>query len=125
MPDIRTIELYFHLIAGTAAKPRKKLAIICDQEKKPLRCLKAYGGVIEVLKATYGRTNVHKCVDRTVGTSLCKPVNVLSIVKKKCDNKNVCRISVPNKHFGDPCSNTTKYAKIVYHCRKGNFSDII
>lgn len=125
MSDIRIICANVYLIVHTAAKPRKKLSIICDEEKKPLRCLKAYGGVIEVLKATYGRTNVHKCVDITVGTSLCKPVNVLSIVKKKCDNKNVCHISVPNKHFGDPCSNTTKYAKIVYHCRKGKFSDII
>lgn len=90
--------------------------IICESNSKKISCPE--GTIIKVKKASYGRTDKHTCPHVSIKTTDCRAENSLSIVNKRCENKNECHLEASNNWFNDPCEGTYKYLSLEYQCEQ-------
>ncbi|CAH1401538.1 unnamed protein product [Nezara viridula] len=87
---------------------------ICESQSKKIRCPE--GTLIKIKNASYGRTDKNICPNQNIKTTNCRAENSLSIVNKKCENKNECHLEASNNWFKDPCEGTHKYLSVEYQC---------
>jgi len=104
------------------ARPTMKSGIIkkevCEGKSTVVTC---FGGVVNILKASYGRHDSNAC---TSGTSIynttCK-TDIIDVVKFNCENKAMCVVTSDAGIYGDPCHGTSKYVEFEYKCsQKGS-----
>lgn len=93
------------------SKPHREgiLKRICERKWGDISC---YGSDrINILSAFYGRkTGGHICPG-TVRTTSCE-TSAYSYVRRKCQDRQGCRLHAHNHHFGDPCYGTGKYLEV-------------
>ena len=77
------------------------------------------GQKIAVKKALYGRKKSNVCPGPKQHNTRCASKKSMSVVKKKCNGKQRCRIPAKNNVFGDPCRGTFKYLEVEYECTGG------
>lgn len=88
--------------------------------------IKCDSGVINVLRANYGRQSILKCRDHTdnrrapIFTTDCTSRGSFEIVNFLCTNHQECSIPANSDIFGDPCAGTSKYLEVKYQCVKRN-----
>ena len=88
---------------------------VCEGKTMRIKCAK---GVINVLKASYGRQHGKEvCPSSDIGTHNCHAVNSLPKMKEECEGKSWCIVPSTNSHFGDPCVGTHKYLTVQYVCK--------
>lgn len=78
--------------------------------------IKCPTGKIRIEKANYGRTDGNLCTTATINKTDCRAQESETIVKRKCDEKTNCSISVLNQVFGDPCGGIKKYLEVNFTC---------
>ncbi|KAI8521387.1 hypothetical protein Bbelb_011410 [Branchiostoma belcheri] len=94
--------------------PDQFLVHICERQGDTLSC--DGGKVIEVVAATYGRSDPNICTNRPISNTDCSAAGVLQKVKTSCDGQTDCRVTASNSVFGDPCSGVQKYLELTYNC---------
>lgn len=89
--------------------------LLCESRKLKISCHS--GESIKFVYGMYGHDgNVSICgYDKHVA---CASTTSLSTLKKKCANKQSCKLFASNSWFGDPCVGVKKYLKVVYYCVK-------
>ncbi|XP_049436889.1 uncharacterized protein LOC125891562 [Epinephelus fuscoguttatus] len=77
-------------------------------------------GVISVQEALYGRTDSETCSEGKPQAQLtntdCAQEGTVDVLKRRCDGKRVCEVSVNVFGSPDPCKGTSKYLQIKYIC---------
>ncbi|XP_031142412.1 L-rhamnose-binding lectin SML-like [Sander lucioperca] len=78
------------------------------------------GGVISVQEVLYGRADSVTCgegkpQEQLVNTE-CSLEGTVDILKKRCDGKKVCEVSLDVFGTRDPCQGTFKYLQTKYTC---------
>ncbi|XP_059189025.1 L-rhamnose-binding lectin CSL1-like [Centropristis striata] len=77
-------------------------------------------GVISVQEALYGRTDSKTCTEgkppEQLANTNCIQGGTVDVIKKRCDGKKVCEISVNVFGTPDPCPGTFKYLQTKYSC---------
>ncbi|XP_013388491.1 L-rhamnose-binding lectin ELEL-1 [Lingula anatina] len=96
-------------------------AFACEGSVLHLDC-SGDGGVIRVMRATYGRLSLAICNDRTVANAMdwntiCMSRRSRRKVRHLCQSKTFCTIPASNDVFGDACPGTPKYVQVEYRCR--------
>lgn len=91
----------------------------CEHDALNIKC--PSGQLIEINRATYGRSDRTYCCPLTASSSQCANTNcysnITSIVSAKCDGFNRCSFSASIGTFNyDPCFNTIKYTNVNYNC---------
>lgn len=97
---------FFHL-----GVPRK---VSCEHRTMTLYCRR--GLILNILSATYGRSDRTTCRHPSMGSTQCAAASSLSTVRQQCQNKRYCRVTASNRVFGDPCRGTFKYLTVTYNC---------
>ncbi|XP_049919823.1 uncharacterized protein LOC126402147 [Epinephelus moara] len=77
-------------------------------------------GVISVQEALYGRTDSETCSEEKPQAQLtntdCAQEGTVDVLKRRCDGKRVCEVSVNVFGSPDPCEGTSKYLQTKYIC---------
>ncbi|XP_032375877.1 L-rhamnose-binding lectin SML [Etheostoma spectabile] len=78
------------------------------------------GGVISVKEALYGRADSVTCGEgkpqEQLANTECSQEGTVDILKKRCDGKKVCEVSLDVLGARDPCPGTFKYLQTKYTC---------
>ncbi|KAF1390755.1 hypothetical protein PFLUV_G00061340 [Perca fluviatilis] len=78
------------------------------------------GGVISVQEALYGRADSVTCGEgkpqEQLANTECSLEGTVDILKKRCDGKKVCEVSLDVLGTRDPCQDTFKYLQTKYTC---------
>ena len=92
------------------------LFVLCQGEKGTLSC--PGGKKIKLLQASYGRHDRLTCPNLNSYTNNmnCHSENTHAIVEDKCHDNPSCELYADNSVFGDPCSDTHKYLRVMYEC---------
>ena len=91
----------------------------CEHDALNFKC--PSGQLIEINRATYGRSDRTYCCPRFASSSQCANtncyLNATSIVIGICDGFNSCSFSSSITTFNyDPCGNVYKYTNVNYNC---------
>ena len=71
---------------------------------------------IKIVSAyTREKINICKLRDSAI---YCAPVDKMSYVKKRCEGKMTCNVSVNKTTMGDKCLTAFKYLDVMYKCSK-------
>uniref|UniRef100_A0A8C3A7V4 SUEL-type lectin domain-containing protein n=1 Tax=Cyclopterus lumpus TaxID=8103 RepID=A0A8C3A7V4_CYCLU len=77
-------------------------------------------GVISVQAALYGRADSETCSEgrppSELANTLCSQDGTADVLKRRCDGKRVCEVSVNVFGTPDPCVGTFKYLQTNYTC---------
>ncbi|KAL7399024.1 hypothetical protein ABVT39_018742 [Epinephelus coioides] len=77
-------------------------------------------GVISVQEALYGRTDSETCSEGKPQAQLtntdCAQEGTVDVLKRRCDGKRVCEVSVNVFGSPDPCEGTSKYLQTKFIC---------
>ena len=84
----------------------------CNNQTISLGC--TADTILSIVEADYGRSDHHKCQSINMSKSLCSPIYVTNILKKKCQNKRRCNVEINTKTFGKMCNDD--YLQIKYQC---------
>ncbi|XP_033741868.1 zonadhesin-like [Pecten maximus] len=88
---------------------------VCEGKSSEFGCKD--GGLINVVKALYGRLNRQQCNRHTaLYNTNCRSSVSLEKVKAGCQDKSHCVLTASNGVFGDPCRGTYKYLEVTYKC---------
>ncbi len=89
-------------------------ALACEGNSVILSCSK--GGLINILKAFYGRRSNDVCsLTRGARDMNCRGSD-LHVVEKKCQGKKFCVLMASRRTFGDVCGGIPAYLEIDYAC---------
>ncbi|KAI5621992.1 rhamnose binding lectin-like precursor, partial [Silurus asotus] len=76
---------------------------------------------IEIISASYGRTDSRTC---SAGVPFCSTMNTnchgpnaRATVAALCNGRRTCTLEASDKFFIDPCTGTTKYLTVSYKCK--------
>ena len=97
----------------------RRLPEYCQTETFKAEC--AYGEVIEMGAARYGRMALGRCVRTDFGFLGCAK-DVLSPMDKKCSGRRTCHVRIPDAVLDtyQPCQgDLTRYLEAEYHCVRG------
>lgn len=89
---------------------------LCGGQKGFIRCLK--GTKIQILTASYGRTDPMLCPDGKTDTRTCHSKTSELKVKWNCNGYRTCHLQATDQNFGDPCPSYSKYLEVKYRCVK-------
>ncbi|XP_057300043.1 uncharacterized protein LOC130630533 [Hydractinia symbiolongicarpus] len=94
--------------------------LLCESQKLKISC--QLGESIKFVYGMYGHDeSVSICgYDKHVS---CASTTSLSTLKKKCFNKQSCKLFASNSWFGDPCVGVKKYLKVIYYCVKSGINN--
>ncbi|XP_056020156.1 uncharacterized protein LOC130046556 [Ostrea edulis] len=109
------ILLVLSLVAETCASADQSYAL-CGGQKGFIRCLK--GTKIQILTASYGRTDPMLCPDGKTDTRTCHSKTSELKVKWNCNGYRTCHLQATDQNFGDPCPKYSKYLEVKYRCVK-------
>ncbi|XP_077978220.1 uncharacterized protein LOC144433736 [Glandiceps talaboti] len=87
--------------------------LVCEHNALKVDC---DGGVIQVVRASYGRGSDEVCPHLQMSDLNCHADNSMDIVKQSCDGQTSCEVDATNQVFGDPCGGTFKYLHVHYIC---------
>ncbi|XP_054464581.1 rhamnose-binding lectin-like [Anoplopoma fimbria] len=77
-------------------------------------------GVIRVEEALYGRADAETCSEgrppNQLANTECSQGEIVDVLKRRCDGKTVCEVSVNVFGTPDPCKGTFKYLQTKYTC---------
>ena len=105
---------HLFVVPAMAGQMQKR---VCEGKTMSIKCAK---GVINVVKASYGRQHGKEvCPSTAIKTQDCHAVSSLKKVKQFCEGKSSCSVQSTNTHFGDPCGGTHKYLTVQYVCKAG------
>lgn len=92
--------------------------ILCeDKQSDEINC--GDTGVIKIIDAVYGRTNLSVCPHDSIRTNNCRR-SVKHDIIKLCDSKPTCEPVAT--HRNDTCGGTYNYINVTYHCvTTGNY----
>lgn len=108
----RLLAVYFlgMLLGGTAGAPYFRR--ICEGKSTTLDC---GSGVIDIISASYGRTQQGLC-GRNDGSTNCHAGTSMRVARFECQQQHSCVLYAKNSAFGDPCKGTKKYLQVTYQC---------
>lgn len=85
----------------------------------------AQGQAIVIYQAAFGRQDNHTCADgrdvEQVNQTCPTRDTVVAKIRRTCEGRQDCTVSVYTDALGDPCPGIYKYLQIEYACR-GNFT---
>ncbi|XP_022106836.1 uncharacterized protein LOC110987964 [Acanthaster planci] len=90
-----------------------KVQHTCEMESTHINCGSKH---INIIDANYGRTSRDICVSDYMKSTQCRSTKSRSVVGNLCHGEHECHLAVNNGAFGDPCSSTSKYLKVIYQC---------
>jgi len=90
--------------------------VVCEHETLNLAC--GEGQYIDIVSASYGRSDSNTCPDPRILTTDCHATTSMDKVREACQGKDECSIDASNSVFGDPCVGTFKYLSVEYQCRE-------
>ncbi|KAL6119982.1 uncharacterized protein ACO6RY_04435 [Pungitius sinensis] len=77
-------------------------------------------GVISVQEAFYGRADTDTCTEgrpqSQVANTKCSQDGTAEVLKRRCDGRRVCEVSVNVFGTPDPCVGTFKYLRTSFTC---------
>lgn len=115
--DMLSFFLYFFALDKRSMRIKRSYLssiTICEHREAKLTCNACQK--IEIVQATYGRSNKHTCKGGPIYTTRCKATKSLAIVRKCCQGQASCVLRANNSVFGDPCYGTYKYLTVKYRC---------
>ena len=68
-------------------------------------------GVIDIISASYGRTQRGEC-GRNDGNTNCHAGTSMRVARFECQQQHRCVLHAKNSAFGDPCVGTEKYLQV-------------
>ena len=81
---------------------------VCENETMTLDCR---DGVIDIISASYGRTQRGEC-GRNDGNTNCHAGTSMRVARFECQQQHRCVLHAKNSAFGDPCVGTEKYLQV-------------
>jgi len=97
-----------------AQTPSMTNALLCENKVKVISC--EYPKKIAIIDAFYGRFSDKVCMDGDYKSNLrCKAKDAYGKIKS-CTHKTSCVLMAMSSIFGDPCTNVSKYLRVVYDC---------
>lgn len=94
---------------------RLNVRFTCQDDVMNLDCQSPRA--IKIIKAEYSRKQQSICY-RGNGAKYCDPVDKMSLVRKLCEGKMACNVSVDKNTMGDKCPTVFKYLNVLYECSK-------
>ncbi|VDI07250.1 Hypothetical predicted protein [Mytilus galloprovincialis] len=90
--------------------------ILCEDTSNKLECCQECS--IQILEATYGRTNCTVCGHKTVSNSTKYNYtnNASTKVSNACDGQQECLLKPTNALYDDPLPGVFKYLNVTYEC---------
>ncbi|GLV34932.1 Calcium-independent receptor for alpha-latrotoxin [Carabus blaptoides fortunei] len=111
------------LHATLAQESETKYGLACENGPITLEC--PSGQVIDIISASYGRTNAHTCPNAAVSNQNCAADSTQFIVSNSCNDKPKCTVYASYEIFGDPCLGTYKYMDVRYKCVQSNIQTAV
>ncbi|XP_039878727.1 L-rhamnose-binding lectin SML-like [Simochromis diagramma] len=104
------------LLSGADASMEK--AVTCHMDV--VQRLSCENGVISVVAALYGRADGETCSEgrpqQQLNNTECSQQGTVDVLRRRCDGKKVCELSVTDVQSPDPCVDTYKYLETSYTC---------
>ncbi|XP_068506081.1 L-rhamnose-binding lectin SML-like isoform X1 [Syngnathus scovelli] len=92
----------------------------CDYGDLRVHRLYCDHGVIKVQEALYGRSSSLVCADdnpkKYLANTHCAQPNTANRIKKSCNGKKLCELSLEEFRKPDPCADTFKYLQTNFTC---------
>nr|XP_049610409.1 uncharacterized protein LOC125988797 [Syngnathus scovelli] len=92
----------------------------CDYGDLRVHRLYCDHGVIKVQEALYGRSSSLVCADdnpkKYLANTHCAQPNTANRIKKSCNGKKLCELSLEDFRKPDPCADTFKYLQTNFTC---------
>lgn len=104
--------LYTVLLGSTEAYLRRA----CEGHAMSINC---GARVIDILSASYGRTQLGLCGHMHSGNTNCHAGVSWMVARHECQGQRRCTLHAKNSAFGDPCHGTGKYLEVRYQCVMG------
>lgn len=108
---------YMNVISGAIhqADARLQVKFTCQDDVMNLHCQSPRA--IKIYKAEYSRRQNNIC-NRGKSAQYCDPVDKMSLVRKFCEGRMKCNVSVDKNTMGDECPTVFKYLSVLYECSK-------
>ncbi|KAM9830032.1 L-rhamnose-binding lectin SML-like isoform 3-T3 [Syngnathus typhle] len=92
----------------------------CDYSDLQVHRLYCDHGVIKVQHALYGRSSSLVCADdkpqNYLANTHCTQPNTANRIKKSCNGKKLCELSLEDFRKPEPCADTFKYLQTNFTC---------
>uniref|UniRef100_A0A3P9DNK8 SUEL-type lectin domain-containing protein n=1 Tax=Maylandia zebra TaxID=106582 RepID=A0A3P9DNK8_9CICH len=106
---------HFHICSSDASMEK---AVSCHMGG--VQRLSCENGVISVVAALYGRADRETCSEgrpqQQLNNTECSQQGTVDVLRRRCDGKKVCELSVTDVESPDPCVDTYKYLETSYTC---------
>lgn len=87
---------------------------VCESQSMAINC---HSKVINILSASYGRTQRGICGFRHNRNTNCHAGSSMMVAKYECQGQSRCILHAKPSAFGiDPCHGTLKYLEVRYEC---------
>ena len=110
------IEFYIYSLKKSLALGEEQKTTVCEHKKQKISC--GAGNVIEIIRASYGRTSTEICKSSAMRNTNCHATTSDNKVGLNCNGKESCELFASNSVFGDPCLGTFKYLDVEYRCQE-------
>ena len=106
-----------NVLSGAIPQVEAQLQVryTCQDDVMTLDCRSPWA--IKIIKAEYSREQIKICY-RGNSAKNCDPVDKMSLVRKLCEGKMTCNVSVDKNTMGDICPTVFKYLNVLYECSK-------